>query len=103
MKAELSDMGSIIEMRIAYIESDLGTINESDRTKMHKQLPEYFTKHLNRDVFAFIEKPDVRVIAMALLLVIEKPSSPNFINGKIGNVQVCTQFLSSDTKAYQQN
>lgn len=53
---------------------------------MLKKLPEYFEKHLGKDLFAFAAKENNEIVATALLLIIEKPSNPNFITGLIGNV-----------------
>ena len=73
-------------MRIAYLEEDLGSIDTADREKIQRLLPDYFRDHIDRDLFAFVEKVNGTVVSAALLLIVEKPSSPNFINGKIGNV-----------------
>ena len=86
MRAGRDDISSLAAIRIAYLEEDLGSISASDKDKMLKLLPDYFRDHIDRDLFAFVEKYNGTVVSAALLLIIEKPSSPNFINGKIGNV-----------------
>jgi GNAT superfamily N-acetyltransferase len=73
-------------MRIEYIKADQGPISSESEEKMKEKLPEYFSKHLEKDLFAFIAKENDTMISTALLLIIEKPSNPHFMNGKIGNV-----------------
>ena len=45
-------------------------------------------EHLGRDLIAFTarEAATGEIVATALLLVIEKPCNPDFINGKVGEV-----------------
>lgn len=86
MIADHVDIQELTRMRIAYIRDEQGSISEQDEQIMLKQLPEYFEKHLGKDLFAFAAKENNEIVATALLLIIEKPSNPNFITGLIGNV-----------------
>ena len=86
MMADYADIQELTRMRIAYIKEEQGNISKQNEQIMRKRLPEYFEKHLGKDLFAFAAKENNVIIATALLLIIEKPSNPNFINGRIGNV-----------------
>jgi ribosomal protein S18 acetylase RimI-like enzyme len=84
--AGITDIEQLVEMRIGYIECDQGQLSESDKKAMLIQLPSYFMAHLNKDLIAFIAKEDGVIIAIVLLQIIEKPASPFFIYGKVGEV-----------------
>jgi len=58
MRADRTDIEALTEMRIEYIKADMGVSIEDEGI----------------------------MVATALLLIIEKPSNPHFINGKVGNV-----------------
>jgi len=49
-------------------------------------LPEYFRTHLGKDLFCYIVRDGKDIVSCAFLLVVEKPMSPAFINGKTGTV-----------------
>ena len=80
------DIDALIELRLAYLQEDLGTVSESDLQSMKELLPHYFRKHLNRDLFVYIAREEEEIFACAFLLVVEKPMSPMFITGKTGTV-----------------
>jgi ribosomal protein S18 acetylase RimI-like enzyme len=84
--ASMEDIEQLTAMRVAYINSDQGEISEKDSAQMKHNLPIYFKKHLQKDLVAFVAKEDERIVSTAFLLIIEKPSNPRFINGKIGEV-----------------
>ena len=42
--------------------------------------------HLNRDLFIYMIREEQTIVSCAFLLVIEKPMSPAFINGRTGTV-----------------
>ncbi len=84
--ASMEDIEQLTAVRIAYINSDQGEISEKDSARMMHNLTIYFTKHLQKDLVAFVAKEDDRIVSTAFLLIIEKPSNPHFINGKIGEV-----------------
>ena len=43
-------------------------------------------KNLNKNIFAYIGRNEQAIVTCALLLVVEKPMSPVFMNGKTGTV-----------------
>lgn len=86
MKAELKDIDRLVQLRLAYLKEDFGGLDEKDILAIEKQLPDYLRSHLNKDLFVYISREDNTIAACAFLLVIEKPMSPSFINGKTGTV-----------------
>lgn len=85
-RADTEDIPQLVDMRVAYIKCDQGEVTESDLAAMQTKLPEYLQRHLNKDLIAFVAKDNGRIVATAFLLVVEKPSNPHFINGKVGEV-----------------
>ncbi len=81
-----ADIEQLVLMRLNYIKCDHGSISEENERAMRTSLPEYFNKNLGKNLFAFVAKDNDVIVSTALLLIIEKPSNPHFINGKIGEV-----------------
>ena len=84
--ANKNDIEELIRLRIAYIEDDFGVITEDERKAMKDQLPDYFERHLGRELIAFVARKDEKLVAAAYLLIIEKPANPSMINGVVGEV-----------------
>ena len=86
-KATTKDIEQLTELRVAYIQEDLGNVDEEDLEAMRRALPEYYSKHLNNDLHVYTARNDDRgIVACAFLLIVEKPASPAFITGKTGTV-----------------
>jgi predicted GNAT family N-acyltransferase len=86
-KATTKDIEQLTELRVAYIQEDLGNVDEADLETMRRVLPEYYSKHLNNDLHVYTARNDDRgIVACAFLLIVEKPASPAFITGKTGTV-----------------
>ena len=84
--AEIRDIDSLTDLRIAYLNEDYGKLEEEDILKIRRDLPDYFKKNLNENIFCYLIRDEESVIACAFLLVVEKPMSPAFITGKTGTV-----------------
>ena len=84
--AEIADVDLLTELRIAYLKEDLGKLDEEDIEKIRQDLPDYFRRNLNENIFCYLIRDKEEIIACALLLVVEKPMSPAFITGKTGTV-----------------
>ena len=84
--AALQDINELTELRLLYLTEDLGGIGEEDKSAIQETLPAYFQTHLNQDLFVYVLRESNRIAACAFLLVIEKPMSPRFLNGKTGMV-----------------
>lgn len=85
-KATTQDISTLSDLRIAYLQEDLGYISEPDLDLMKKSLPSYYEKHLNEDLFVYVARTGEDIVSCAFLLVVEKPMSPSFITGKTGIV-----------------
>ncbi|MBQ8800591.1 MAG: GNAT family N-acetyltransferase [Lachnospiraceae bacterium] len=85
-RASEREIDSLVELRLAYLKEDFGTISEQDIQSLREMLPQYFREHLNQDIFVYVAKEAEEIVACAFLLVIEKPMSPTFLNGKTGTV-----------------
>ena len=85
-KATMEDIDQLTELRIAYLTEDHGGLEERDLEIIRRDLPDYFTRNLNKTIFGYVARNEREIVACALLLVIEKPMSPAFITGKTGTV-----------------
>lgn len=94
-KAGIDDIDALVKMRLEYLIEDNGNLNDSEVIEIKKELPDYFKKHISNDLFIFVVREEQTIVACAFLLVIEKPMSPAFINGKTGtvlNVYTCPDY-----------
>lgn len=85
-KATIKDIGVLTELRIAYLNEDLGVISDENLELMKSTLPSYYTKHLNKDLMVYVARDGEDIVSCAFLLIVEKPMSPSFITGKTGTV-----------------
>lgn len=85
-KATIKDIGVLTDLRIAYLQEDLGAISGKDLELMKATLPSYYEKHLNKDLMAYVARHEMDIVSCAFLLIVEKPMSPSFITGKTGTV-----------------
>lgn len=85
-KATVQDISALIDLRIEYLQEDLGTITDKDLSLIKTSLPLYYEKHLNKDLIVYVARNEVDIVSCAFLLIVEKPMSPSFITGKTGTV-----------------
>ena len=85
-KATNQDVEQLVKLRVAYLFEDYGGFNEKELAIIERDLPDYFLENLNKNIFAYIGRSEQDIVACALLLVVEKPMSPAFMNGKTGTV-----------------
>jgi ribosomal protein S18 acetylase RimI-like enzyme len=85
-KATVKDIDMLTELRIAYLQEDLGVISGKDLEVIQGSLPLYYEKHLNKDLIVYVARNEMDIVSCAFLLIVEKPMSPSFITGKTGNV-----------------
>ncbi len=84
--AETADIHLLTELRIAYLKEDCGGLTEDVVSKIRHDLPRYFERNLNRNIFCYLIKENEKAVSCAFLLVVEKPLSPMFITGRTGTV-----------------
>lgn len=80
------DVDQLVKMRMAYLYDSFDAISESQKSSIERELPKYFSKHLGKDMMAFVAKDNDKIIATAMLVLVEKPANPRFVTGKIGEV-----------------
>ncbi len=98
--ATSADAEALTELRLAYLRDDHGDLDEETENTLRRCLPEYFREHLNRDLFAFAAREGGTIVSCAFLLLVEKPMSPAFMNGKTGQVLNVYTRPSSRRKGY---
>ena len=94
-KAGLDNIDAFVKMRLDYLREDNGSLSDPDVVAIKNDLPGYFKEHINKDLFAFVVREEQSIVSCAFLLVIEKPMSPSFINGRTGtvlNVYTCPEY-----------
>ncbi|MDE7254033.1 MAG: GNAT family N-acetyltransferase [Acetatifactor sp.] len=84
--ANIEDAAVLTELRLAYLKEDYGKLGKDDIEIIRRDLPDYFKKHLNRNLFGYLIREKEEIVACAFLLVVEKPMSPAFITGRTGTV-----------------
>ena len=93
-QANTTDMGELVELRVAYLTEDNGLLDERDETAIRSGLPDYYKAHLGKDLHAYVIRQDGRIASCAFLIVVEKPMSPAFMSGRTGivlNVYTCPE------------
>ena len=88
-------IATLVKMRLDYLHEDNGCLDDVDIMAIKRGLPNYFKEHMDRDLFVYVVREEQVIVACAFLLVIEKPMSPAFINGKTGtvlNVYTCPSY-----------
>ncbi len=94
-KAGIDDIAALVKMRLDYLHEDNGDLDDVDIIAIKRELPNYFKAHMDRNLFVYVVREEQVIVSCAFLLVIEKPMSPAFINGKTGmvlNVYTCPSY-----------
>ncbi len=84
--AGYEDIDALVKMRLDYLIEDNGKLGERESITIQRELPGYFQTHLGRDLYVYVIRDRQNIVSCAFLLVIEKPMSPAFINGRTGIV-----------------
>ena len=84
--ANIEDVALLIELRLEYLKEDHGKLSKSDIEMIRRDLPDYFKRNLNQNIFCYLIREKEEIAACAFLLVVEKPMSPAFITGRTGTV-----------------
>ena len=85
-KALDRDIETLIALRMDYLRENHRDLTAHDADIIVQRLPDYFSAHLNNDLFCYIVRDGDTVVSCAYLLVVEKPMNPSFMNGKTGIV-----------------
>lgn len=84
--ANMEDVTLLTELRLEYLKEDHGKLSKSDIEIIRRDLPDYFKKNLNQNIFCYLIREKEEIAVCAFLLVVEKPMSPAFITGRTGTV-----------------
>lgn len=87
-KTDENDIPQLIEMRMAYINSDMGELTTAQESAIRGQLPDYFKRNLNKNLLAFVcrNEETEEIVSTVLMLITEKPANPHFLTGKMGTM-----------------
>lgn len=84
--ANMEDAALLTELRLAYLKEDHGKLSKNDEEIIRRDLPDYFKRNLDQNIFCYLVREKEEIAACAFLLVVEKPMSPAFITGRTGTV-----------------
>lgn len=82
----VEDIDELVELRLAYLREDSGELDAAVVAGVQKGLPSYYHAHLGKDLFVHVVREGDVIASCAFLLLVEKPLSPAFPNGKTGTV-----------------
>lgn len=90
-RANINDIPALTAMRLAYIKEDSGELPDGRMSEIAGNLPGYFEKHLEKEVFAFVcrvedHRAGLTVAGCCMLYISEKPPGASFPTGKTGTV-----------------
>lgn len=85
-KAGSTDIESLTKLRLDYLLEDNGSLENHQAETIRRLLPDYFRDHLNKDLTVYVIRQDGIIVSCAFLLIVMKPMSPAFINGKTATV-----------------
>ena len=94
-KAGTEDIEALVKMRLSYLIEDNGSLDSQHLTAIKRELPGYFQAHLDKDLFVYVIRDGQNIVSCAFFLIVEKPMSPAFINGRTGmvlNVYTCPSY-----------
>ena len=106
-EANKNDIDELIDLRIAYMKDDFGSVSDEEKEGMKKQLPDYFNRKLGDELIAFVAKDEDTIVAVAYLHIIEMPANSILLNGLYGDVLsvytkteyrgkgICTQLMKN--------
>lgn len=81
-----SSVSRLIDLRIAYLTEDYGSLSSRQEQAIRSQLPDYFNCHLNRDLTVYVAEENGEPVATVFLLTVEMPANPSVITGKYGTI-----------------
>ena len=84
--AEQKDIAQLAQLRIEFLKEDFDGLTEEKIKTLEKNITEFFEKHLNKDAFSFVARDGDKIVSTAILNIIEKPANPNYVHGRVGEV-----------------
>lgn len=84
--ADINDIDTLVQMRLAYVSADYGEIDAETETSLRTQLEEYFPAHLNKDIFGFLCFDGEKAVSMVILYITDKPAFVTTPSGRTGTL-----------------
>lgn len=85
-QADQSDIPQLIDIRLAFLSEDQSGLADCEVNEIKLQLPDYYNRHLQNDLFIYVCEDEGEIISSVFLIIQEKPASPVFLNGKSGMI-----------------
>lgn len=85
-QAGIDDTDELVRLRIAYMKDDFGSVSEHECECLKKQLPDYYSRKLGKELIVFAARDNGRIVSTAYLHIIELPASLLHLNGIYGEV-----------------
>lgn len=73
-------------MRVEYLKADWGTLTKEQEAAVREQMPDCLEHHLGENLIAYVAEENEHLAGTVLMLLVEKPAGPAFLNGKTGTL-----------------
>lgn len=83
-KADVNDIDQLVDMRIEYLKEDLGEKREKEILSLKPSLKQFFGKHLNVDVEAFVAECAGKIVSSSFTVYYFRLPHPDFPQGSAG-------------------
>ncbi|WP_349945607.1 hypothetical protein ABFV83_17285 [Lacrimispora sp. BS-2] len=83
-KADKADIEQLVNMRIAYLKEDLGEEVVNGASGLEHKLADFFNKHLNADIDAFIAEYKGEIVSTSFTAYYYRLPHPDFPEGTAG-------------------
>lgn len=78
---------TFIQLRLDYLTTDSGTIKQDEEDAIRQQLQDYYIEHCqNQTLITIVAEIEQKIVAVACMILLEKPANLNFVNGKTGTI-----------------
>ncbi len=84
--ADINDIDTLVQMRLAYVSADYGEINADTEIALCTQLEKYFPAHLGKDIFGFLCFDGEKAVSMVILYIMDKPAFVTTPTGRTGTL-----------------
>lgn len=85
-KASLADLEALIDMRITYLQAELGALDAQAEAETRHQLRPFFERHVDLDLLIYVARCDGRIVGSVFLMLYEHPPRPDRPMGRHGVV-----------------
>ena len=84
--AQVADIDELMELRIAYLTDDFGSLDDAEVEGLLVDLGSYLRARIGRDLKVYVARDTEShaIACTAWLLLVDKPPSPRFPHGRTG-------------------